>query len=160
MRCDVIRPFRLLFLEVYCCYRHLYQTRLLGSKMWLISGACTVGLFEYLSTLMLICAQSGRVLGRGRKTDPASIAKSSRKGLKGNFNRLLGTVNKFCIHFGTEINLSICGVLRSDCTVVTLHRVANFRVKYPNSDIEQTRRGIILSVLLFILPVLIILYCF
>ena len=44
---------------------------------------------------MLICAQSGRVLGRERKTDPASSARSSSKGLEDNYNRLLGIVKKF-----------------------------------------------------------------
>ena len=44
---------------------------------------------------MLICAQSGRVLGRERKTDPASSARNSRKGLKDKYNRLLGIVKKF-----------------------------------------------------------------
>ena len=77
--------------------------------MWPASGACTVGLFEYLSTLMLICAQSGMVLGRERKTDPASSARSCRKGLKDNYYRLLGIVSNFCIPFGTEIKISISG---------------------------------------------------
>ena len=67
---------------------------------------------------MLICAQSGRVSGLVKKTDPASSARSKKD---------------------------------SDCTGVTLHRVANFRVKHLNSDIEQTRRGIVLLVLLYIL---------
>ena len=58
------------------------------------SGACTVGLFEYLSTFVLACAQSGRVLGREREADPASSARSSKKGLKDKNNRLLGIVNK------------------------------------------------------------------
>ena len=90
---------------------------------------------------MQICAQSGRVLGLERETDPASSARSSRMGLKDNNNRLLGIVNKFCIPFGTEIKISICGGLDSYCTEVTLHRVANFRVKQLNSDVERTRRG-------------------
>ena len=89
---------------------------------------------------MLICAQPGRVSGFERKTDPASSAKSSRKGLKDNSNRLLGIVNKFCIPFGTEIKISICGGLDSDCPVVTLHRVLIFRVKHLNSDTDRTRR--------------------
>ena len=58
---------------------------------------------------MLICAQSGRVLGRERKADPASSARSSRKGLRDNCNRLLGIVNKFCILFGTKTKIPICG---------------------------------------------------
>ena len=47
----------------------------------------------------------------------------------------------------------ICDGIDSDCTVVTLQRVANFRVKHLNSDIERTRRDVISLVLLFILPV-------
>ena len=72
---------------------------------------------------MLICAQSGRVLGRERKTDPASTARSSRMGLQDNNNRLLGIINKFCVHFGTEIKISICGVLDRDCNEVTFHEL-------------------------------------
>ena len=34
---------------------------------------------------------------------------------------------------------------------MTLHRTANFRVKLLNSDIEQTRRGIVLLVVLLVL---------
>ena len=117
-------------------------------------------LFEYLGTLLLTCAQSGRVLGRERRTDPASRARNSRKGLKDNYNRLLGIANKFCIPFGTKIRISICGRLDSDCTEVTLHRVANFRVKHLESDFERTRRGMILLVLLNIQPILILLYRF
>ena len=45
----------------------------------------------------------------------------------------------------------ICGGLDSDCTVVTLHL---------NSEIEQTRRGIVLLLLLFIQPISILLYGF
>ena len=106
---------------------------------------------------MFFCAQSEGVSGSEWKTDPASSSRSSRKGLKDNNNRQLAIVNKFCIPFGTEIKLSIYGELDSDCTEVTLHRVANFRVKHFNSDIVQTRRGTILLVILFILPVLILL---
>ena len=83
-------------------------------------------------------------VGLEKKTDPASSARSDKKGLKDNNNRKLGVVNKFCIPFGTKSKISICGGLYSDCTVVTLHRIANFRVKQLNSGIEQTRRGIIL----------------
>ena len=43
---------------------------------------------------------------------------------------------------------------------MTLHRTANFRVKDLNSDIEQTRMGIILLVLLYRQPILILLYRF
>ena len=128
--------------------------------MYPFTGACTVGLFEYLSTLILICAQSGRVSGLERKTDPASIARSIRKGPKDNNNRLLGIVNKFCIPFGIESKISICWSLDSDCTVVTHHRIANFRVKHLISEIEWTRRGIIKTALLFIPLVLIILHRF
>ena len=41
---------------------------------------------------MLICAQSGRVLGLEKKTDPASSSGSDKKGLKDNNYRLLGIV--------------------------------------------------------------------
>ena len=96
------------------------------------------------------------VLGLERETDPESSARSSREGRKDNSNRLLDIVNKFCIPFGTEITISICGDLDSDCTEVTLHRVANFLVKHLNLDIERTRRGILLQLLLFIQPILIL----
>ena len=109
---------------------------------------------------MLLCAQSARVSGLEQKTDPASSARSNNKGLKDINNRLLGIVNKFCIPFGTAIKIPICGGLDSDCTEVTLHRVAKFRVKYLNSDFEQTQRGIILLVLLLIQPILVLLYRF
>ena len=56
------------------------------------------------------------------------------------------------IPFGTEIMISTCGVLDSDCTEVTIQRVANFRVKHLNSDIAQIRRGIILLLLPFMQP--------
>ena len=95
---------------------------------------------------MLICAQSGSVSGLEKKTDPVSKARSDKKGLNDNNNRLLGIVNKFCIPFGTTSRILICGVLDSDCTVVTLHRTANFRVKHLNLGIQQTLRGIILLV--------------
>ena len=98
---------------------------------------------------MLICAQSGRVTGLERKTGPASGARSSMKGFKDNNNQFLGIVNKFCIPFGTENTMSICGGRDIDCFIVTPIRVAKFRVKYLNSDVERTSRGIILLVLLF-----------
>ena len=41
-----------------------------------------------------------------------------------------------------------------------LHRTANIRVKHLNSDIKETRRGIVLLILLFIQPILIVLYRF
>ena len=56
---------------------------------------------------MLICAQSGRVSGLEKKTDPASNAGSDKKGPKDNKNRLLGVVNKFCIPFGTKSRILI-----------------------------------------------------
>ena len=108
---------------------------------------------------MLICAQSGRVSGLERMTDPTSSARNSRNGLKDNNDRLLGIVNKFCIPFDTENLIPICGGPDVHCTVVTPHRVANFRVKHFNSNIERTRRRIIiLLVLNFIMLVLIFLY--
>ena len=109
---------------------------------------------------MLICAQSGRVSGLQKNTDPAISARSDKKGIKDNNNRLLDIVNKFCIPFGTKSKTSFCGGLDSDCTEVTLYRIANFRVKHLNSGIEQTRKGIILLVLLFIQPILKLLYRF
>ena len=111
---------------------------------------------------MLICAQSGMVSGLGKKTDPTSSTRSYKKGLKRNNNRLLGIVNKFCIPFGKKSRILFCGGLDSDCTVVTLHRTANFRVKHLNSGIEQIRRCLVLVllVLLFIQPILILLYRF
>ena len=63
--------------------------------MWPVCVACTVGLIEYLSTLMLICAQSGMVTGLVKKTDPTSSSRSDMKGLKDNNNRLLGIVKSF-----------------------------------------------------------------
>ena len=81
--------------------------------MWPVCGACTAGLFEYLSTLMIICAQSGRVSGLVKKTDPARISRSDKKGHNDNNNRLLGIVNKFCIPFGTKSKIVICGGLDS-----------------------------------------------
>ena len=63
--------------------------------MWPVCVACTVGLIEYLSTLMLICAQSGMVTGLVKKTDPTSSSRSDMKGLKDNNNRLLGVVKSF-----------------------------------------------------------------
>ena len=86
----MIQPSRLLLLDIL-----LYQSGLLQSILWPVCGACTVGLFEYLSTLMLICAQSGRVSGLVKKTDPASSSRSDKKGLNDNNNRLLGIVKSF-----------------------------------------------------------------
>ena len=81
--------------------------------MWPVCESCTVGLFEYLSTLVLICSQSERVSGLVKKTDPASSSRSDKKGLNDNINRLLGIVNKICIPFGTKSKLVICGGLDS-----------------------------------------------
>ena len=107
---------------------------------------------------MLICAQSGRVSGLEKKTDPASKLRSKKKGLRDNKNRLLGIVNQFCIPFGTKSKIIICTVV--NCTVVNHHRTANFRVKHHNPDIEQSWRGILLPALLFIQLILILLYRF
>ena len=57
---------------------------------------------------MLICAQSGRVSGLVKKSDPASSSRSNKKGLNEKNNRPLGFVNKFCIPFGTKSKLFIC----------------------------------------------------
>ena len=81
--------------------------------MWPVCEACTVGLFEYLSTFLLICAQSGRVSGLVKQTDPASSSRSDKKGLNDNNNRQLGIVNKFCFPFGTKSKIVICGGLDS-----------------------------------------------
>ena len=99
---------------------------------------------------MLICAQSGRVSGLEKKTDPATSARRDKKGLRDHNNRLLGIVNKFCIPFGTKNRILICEELDSDCTVVSLHRIKNFGIKHLNLAIEQTWRGIIFLVLFFI----------
>ena len=88
--------------------------------MWPVCGACTVRLFEHLSTLMINCAQSGGVSwfalnseGSWEKSDPASSTRSYKKGLNDNNNRLLGIVNEFCIPFGTKSKIVICGGLDS-----------------------------------------------
>ena len=109
---------------------------------------------------MLICAQSGRVSGPEKKTNPASSARSDKKGLKDNNNRLLGIGNKLCISFGTKIKIPICGGLESDYTEMTLHRFVIFRVKHRNLDSEQTRRDIIIILLLIKQPIKILLYRF
>ena len=62
---------------------------------------------------MLICAQSGKVSGLVKKTDPASSSRSDKRGLNDKNNRLLGIVNKFCIPFGTKSKIVICGGLDS-----------------------------------------------
>ena len=48
---------------------------------------------------MLICAQSGRVSGLVKKTDPASNSRSDKRRIKDNNNRLSGMFNKFFIPF-------------------------------------------------------------
>ena len=58
---------------------------------------------------MLICAQTGRVSGLVKKTDPARSSRSDKKGLNDNNNRVLGIVNKFCIPFCTKGRILICG---------------------------------------------------
>ena len=72
--------------------------------MWPVCGACTVGLFEYLSTLMLVCAQSGRVSGLVKKTDPASSSRSDKKGLKDNNIQVLGIVKNFVSLFVQKVS--------------------------------------------------------
>ena len=81
--------------------------------MWPVCGACTVGVFEYLSTLMLICAQFETVSGLAKKTDPASSTRSNKKWLNDNKNRLLGFLNNFCIPLGTKSKIIIFGGLDS-----------------------------------------------
>ena len=132
---------------------------MLRSKLWPVSGACALGLFEYLSTLRLICAQYGRVSGIEQETDPTSSASSSKKGLKDNNKRVLLMLTSFVSLLVQKLRYK-SGGLDSDCTEVTLHRVAKFAVKHLNSDIEQTRRGIILLVILLMQPLLVLLYCF
>ena len=151
----MIRPSCLLLIDIFLL-QALKSVRIVTINYWPVCGACT----EFLSTLLLICAQSGRVSGLEKKTDPASSARSDKKGLKDDSNRLLGILNKFCIPFGTKSKISICGGLDSDCTEVTLQQIANFRVKHLNSGIEQTQRGNILIPLLFIQPILILLHRF
>ena len=70
---------------------------------------------------MLICAQPRGVSRLEKETDPASSARSDKKVLKDNNNRLWVTVIKFCIPFGTKSKIIICGGLDSVCTVVTIH---------------------------------------
>ena len=60
--------------------RHIYQSASSRSILWPVCEACTVGLFEYLSTLMLICAQSERVSELVKKTDPSSISRRDKSG--------------------------------------------------------------------------------
>ena len=155
----MIRLSRLLLLDILLLQAFI-SVRIVTTKFMARFGDCNVGLFEYLSMLMIICAQSGRVYGLEKKVDPASSARSDKKGPKGNNNRLLGIVTSFCIAFCTKNWILVCGGLDFDCTVTTLHRIANFRVKQLNSGIEQTRRGINLLVLLFIQLISILLYRF
>ena len=76
-------------------------------------------------------------IGIRKEIDPASSAGSDKKGHKDNKNGLLGIVNKFCTHFGTKSKILNCGGFDSDCTVVTLHRTANFRIKHHKSVIAS-----------------------
>ena len=66
-----------------------------------------------------------------------SSGKQCKEQQKDKNNRLLGIASNCCILFGSESTMSMCGELDSDCTVVTLSRVANFRVKHLNSDTES-----------------------
>ena len=84
---------------------------------------------------MLICTQSGRVSGLEKKTDPA--IRGSRKTTIDCWVSLTSFVSLF----DSKSNILIFGVLDSDCTLVTLHRIANFRNKHLNSGIEQTQWG-------------------
>ena len=87
--------------------------RSIRAILWPVCGACTVGLFEYLSTSMLICAQSGRVSGLVKKTDPASSSRSDKRGLNDNNNRLFGIVNNFVSLLVQKSKIVICGGLDS-----------------------------------------------
>ena len=104
----MIRPSRLLLLDILLLQAFI-SVRIVSinfvARLWCLS----VGLFEYLSTLMLICAQSGRVSRLVKKIDPATRSRSDKRGLNDNNNRLLGIVNKFCIPFGTKNKIVICG---------------------------------------------------
>ena len=103
---------------------------------------------------MLICAQPGRISGLEKETDPASSARSNKKVLKDNNNRLCGTFIKFCIPFGTKSKKIICGGggggARQCLHCSDPSPNCEFPRKHLNSGIEQSRRGIILLVLLFI----------
>ena len=81
----MIRPSRLLLLGILLLQAFI-SVRIVTIKLWPVGGACLLGLFECSSTLILICAQSGRVSGLEKKTDPASSARSDKKGLKDNKN--------------------------------------------------------------------------
>ena len=81
----MIRPSRLLLLGILLLQAFI-SVRIVTIKLWPVGGAGLLGLFECSSTLILICAQSGRVSGLEKKTDPASSARSDKKGLKDNKN--------------------------------------------------------------------------
>ena len=84
MRCDPTLPFVVVrYIVVTGVY---FSQDLYDQTLWPVCVACTPGLFEYLGRLMLICAQSGRVLGLEKKTNPASSARSDKKRLKDNNN--------------------------------------------------------------------------
>ena len=90
----MIRPSILLLLDILLLQAFI-SVRVVTIKFVAVSGVCTVGSFEYLTMLMLICAQSGRFSILEQKTDPASSARSDKKGLTFNNNRLLGIVKNF-----------------------------------------------------------------
>ena len=75
-------------------------------------------------------------------------------------NGVWGIVKQFCIIFGTECSISICGGHVSDRTELIFHRVASFRVKHLKLDDEQTRRSKILLELSHKLPKLKLLFLF
>ena len=63
------------------------------------------------------------------KNQPSS-ERSNRKGHKDNSNQLSGINELFCTIFDTESTASFCGGHDSDCTEVTSHLIATFRVKH------------------------------
>ena len=109
---------------------------------------------------MLTCTQSGRASGLGQETDPASSARSNKKGLKETTIDCRVSLTNFISLLVQKSRYQSVGGLDSNCAEMNLHRVANFQFKHLNSDFEQIRRGIILLVLLFIQPILILLYRF
>ena len=106
MRCDPTLPF---VVVIYIVVTGIYISQDCYNQVCGPFLVLVLGLFEYLCTLMLICAQSGRVSGLEKKTDPASSAMSDKKRLKENNKRLLGIVNKFRVPFGAKSKISICG---------------------------------------------------
>ena len=59
------------------------------------------------------------------------------------------SLTSFASRLVQKIKIVICGGGRQCCTVGTFHRTANILVKHLNSDVEQTRRGIVLLIFLF-----------